>query len=116
MTATLQSEPAWHPSDSAGLRLRPLGPGFGAAVAGVDLRDPSRELAQSIRAALTEHKVLFFTGQLLDPDTQVRLGAQLGELTAGHPVATALDDEHPEIYPLDSTDGGTSDVWHTDVT
>jgi alpha-ketoglutarate-dependent taurine dioxygenase len=46
----------------------------------------------------------------------VRLGQRLGELTAGHPVATALDDDHPEIYPLDSLDGGTSDIWHTDVT
>ena len=113
MTATLQSGIA---SQLSTLQIRPLGPGFGAAVAGVDLRDASTGLAQLISAALTAHKVLFFSGQSLDPDTQVALGARLGELTAGHPVATALDDTHPEIYSLDSTDGGTSDVWHTDVT
>jgi alpha-ketoglutarate-dependent taurine dioxygenase len=117
MTATMPSELSLHAGTSGdGLQIQSLGPGFGAAVADVDLRDSSGELAQLIRSALTAHKVLFFTGQQLDPDTQVQLGARLGDLTAGHPVATALDDAHPEIYPLDSTDGGTSDVWHTDVT
>ena len=98
------------------LDLDPLGPYFGANVSGISLaRATDAELA-AVRAALVEHKVLFFAGQDLDPDTQVELGRRLGELTASHPVVGGVDDDHPEIYALDSADNGFADVWHTDVT
>ncbi|BCB89260.1 TauD/TfdA dioxygenase family protein [Phytohabitans suffuscus] len=98
------------------LDLDPLGPYFGANVRGIALaRATDAELA-AVRAALVERKVLFFTGQDLDPDTQVELGRRLGELTASHPVIGGVDDDHPEIYALDSADDGFADVWHTDVT
>ena len=46
----------------------------------------------------------------------VRLGNLLGELTAGHPVASTH--ERKEIYSIDSSDPefSFSDEWHTDVT
>ena len=59
---------------------------------------------------------MFFVGQDLDPDSHVRLGNRLGGLTASHPVVPGLDEQHPEIYALDSADEGFADVWHTDVT
>jgi alpha-ketoglutarate-dependent taurine dioxygenase len=68
------------------------------------------------RQALTTHKVLFFSGQQLDPDSQVVLGNRLGTLTASHPVVPGIDEAHTEIYALDSADNGFADVWHTDVT
>jgi taurine dioxygenase len=98
-------------------RLERLAPRFGACVTGIDLstaNDPEQLL--ELRGALVEHKVLVFPEQRLDPDSQVALGNRLGGLTAGHPIVTALDDAHPEIYALDSADGGFADVWHTDVT
>jgi alpha-ketoglutarate-dependent taurine dioxygenase len=98
------------------MKLDQLGPHFGADVHDIDLdRATDDELAE-VRAALVEHKVLFFGGQQLDDDGQVRLGRRLGELTASHPVVGGVDEAHPEVYALDSADNGFADVWHTDVT
>jgi taurine dioxygenase len=98
------------------LALERLGPGFGAEVRGIDLATASDEEVAAVRRALTEHKVLFFSGQDLDPDSQIALGNRLGSLTASHPVVPGLDEAHTEIYALDSADNGFADVWHTDVT
>jgi alpha-ketoglutarate-dependent taurine dioxygenase len=98
------------------MKLDPLGPAFGAEVFGVDLDRATDQTIVDVRAALVEHKVLFFRDQQLDDDGQVRLGRRLGELTASHPVVGGVDEAHPEIYALDSADNGFADVWHTDVT
>jgi alpha-ketoglutarate-dependent taurine dioxygenase len=99
------------------LNLEPLGPRFGAIVHDVDLATASDAQVAAIRGRLTERKVLFFRGQhTLDPTGQVRLGNRFGELTASHPVVPGIDEDHTEIYALDSADNGFSDVWHTDVT
>jgi alpha-ketoglutarate-dependent taurine dioxygenase len=104
---------------SADLTLDRLGPSFGAEVIGLDLRSVTDEQVLAIREALVASKVLFFRGQDLTDTDQVELGRRLGELTAGHPVATSnAAAEHPEIYDIDSADPefSFSDVWHTDVT
>jgi alpha-ketoglutarate-dependent taurine dioxygenase len=44
------------------------------------------ETVAAVRQALTDHKVLFFSGQQLDPDSQVALGNRMGRLTVSHPV------------------------------
>jgi alpha-ketoglutarate-dependent taurine dioxygenase len=100
------------------LVLDKLGPSFGAEVIGVDLSRVGDDEVAAIRAALVEHKVLFFRGQDLDDAAQVDFGRRLGEVTAGHPVATSTEVQHPEIYNIDSADPefSFSDVWHTDVT
>jgi taurine dioxygenase len=98
------------------LAFERLGPGFGAEVRGIDLATASDGEVAAVRRALTEHKVLFFSGQDLDPDSQIALGNRLGSLTASHPVVPGLDEAHTEIYALDSADNGFADVWHTDVT
>jgi alpha-ketoglutarate-dependent taurine dioxygenase len=99
------------------LDLERLGPGFGAQVHGVDLSQATDDQVRAIRRALADHKVLFFSGQHdLDPDRQVSLGRRLGQVTESHPVVPGLDEAHPEIYALDSAEGGFADVWHTDVT
>jgi alpha-ketoglutarate-dependent taurine dioxygenase len=113
MTATLDSAPASRPEV---LDLEPLGPGFGAVVRGVDLAAASDATVAAVRRALTDHKVLFFRDQALDPDSQIALGNRMGRLTASHPVVPGLDEAHAEIYALDSADNGFADVWHTDVT
>jgi alpha-ketoglutarate-dependent taurine dioxygenase len=99
------------------LTLEPLGPRFGAIVHDLDLATATDAQIAAVRARLTERKVLFFRGQhTLDPTSQVRLGNRVGELTASHPVVPGIDENHTEIYALDSADNGFSDVWHTDVT
>jgi taurine dioxygenase len=112
MTSTLDAPLA--PADV--LRIERLGPGFGARVHDVDLATASDAEVAAVRQALTDHKVLFFSGQALDPDSQIALGNRLGRLTASHPVVPGLDETHAEIYALDSADNGFADVWHTDVT
>ena len=85
---------------------------------GLDLRHVTDEQVAAIREALVAHKVLFFRGQDLADTDQVALGRRLGALTAAHPVAASVDEEHPEVYSIDSADPdfSFSDVWHTDVT
>jgi alpha-ketoglutarate-dependent taurine dioxygenase len=98
------------------LSVEPLGPHFGGEVHGLDLdRATDAEIA-AVRTALVDRKVLFFRGQTLDVDGQIRLGRRIGELTASHPVVGGVDEAHPEVYALDSADNGFADVWHTDVT
>lgn len=93
-----------------------LGAFHGARIHGVDLAHATDEQIAAVRGLLVEHKVLFFGGQELDPDSQVRLGNRVGELTPSHPVVKGVDDAHPEIYALDAADNGFADIWHTDVT
>jgi hypothetical protein len=97
------------------LTLDALGPQFGADVVGFDLDTATDDELLAVRAALVDRKVLFFRDQRLDDDGQVRLGRRLGELTVSHPVVAGVDEVHPEIYALDSTDNGYADVWHTDA-
>jgi taurine dioxygenase len=104
------------PSPADLLTVERLGAYHGARIPGVDLATAGDETLAAVRAALVEHKVLFFPAQSLDPDSQVLLGRRLGELTPSHPVVQGLDDEHPEIYSLDAADNGFGDTWHTDVT
>jgi alpha-ketoglutarate-dependent taurine dioxygenase len=104
------------PSLAPELDLDRLGPHFGAIVHGVDLATADDARIAAVRQALTEHKVLFFAGQDLDPDSHVALGNRMGRLTASHPVVPGIDEAHTEIYALDSADNGFADVWHTDVT
>jgi len=105
-------------ADQPVLTLDRLGPSFGAEVIGLDLTHLDDRQVTAIRSALVEHKVLFFRGQELDDTAQVDLGRRLGEVTAGHPVASSTEVKHPEIYNIDSADPefSFSDVWHTDVT
>jgi alpha-ketoglutarate-dependent taurine dioxygenase len=114
MTSTLARPGS--PSGSRGLDVERLGPAFGAVVHGVDLVAADDATVRAVRGALTEHKVLLFRGQRLDPDSQIALGNRMGQLTASHPVVPGLDEAHAEIYALDSADEGFADVWHTDVT
>ncbi|MEU4344215.1 TauD/TfdA family dioxygenase [Nocardia sp. NPDC023852] len=97
------------------LEFTPLGPDFGAEVTGVEVSEADDEQVATLRAALTEHKVLILRNQRLDDAAHIEFGRRLGELTAGHPVHDS-GAVPPEVYALDSQDNGFADVWHTDVT
>ncbi|MFZ4518332.1 MAG: TauD/TfdA dioxygenase family protein [Microthrixaceae bacterium] len=115
------------------LDVRPLTSVLGAEVHGLDLRTPpDAELTAAIRAALVEHKVLFFRGQELDRAQQVVFGRAFGPLTEGHPLQGSPEG-FPEIMVVDSrrtsrAEGRGPDRpefapprltlagWHTDIT
>lgn len=98
------------------LSVRPLTIHIGAEVGGVDLRDPSEELAKEVQDLLLQHLVLFFRDQDLTPAQHVALGRRFGELHL-HSVAATLEG-HPEIILLDNDEKRPPniDAWHTDVT
>lgn len=110
------ADPTRTSPETAALTVERLSPSFGACISGLDLDHATDGEIRAVRTALAEHKVLFFSAQELDPDSQISLGRRLGEVTESHPVVPGVDDEHPEIYALDSAEGGFADVWHTDVT
>ena len=110
------------------ITVEPLTGSIGAIVYGIDL---SAELTEGevaeVRAALLSARVVFFRQQQLSPTHQVAFARRFGTLTPAHPLLGGLDDDHPEVLVLDSSDyplgvgsrgTGTSynDRWHTDVT
>jgi taurine dioxygenase len=98
------------------LDVNPLTPVLGAVVTGVTL-EPGIDDATvaAIRAALLDHKVLFFRGQSLDAADLTKLATRFGEPTPAHPVEPAVEG-HPEVLALDSEEGARADVWHSDLT
>ena len=100
----------------AAFELRPVTPATGAEIRGLDLSQPlGPDVVAEVRAALARHLVLFFPGQNLSPDEQAAFGRQFGELTEAHPIMPALDEDHPEVLPIDSRHNKSA-FWHSDVT
>ncbi|MEV6559451.1 TauD/TfdA family dioxygenase [Nocardia sp. NPDC051756] len=102
------------PETDTAVRVVKLGAHIGARIDGVRLgADLDAETVATIRAALHEHKVIFFRGQQhLTEDGQYEFAELLGNPTSPHPTLTsagvkslAIDSKH-----------GRSNVWHTDVT
>jgi alpha-ketoglutarate-dependent taurine dioxygenase len=97
------------------LDIRPLSPIIGAEIHGIDLSRPlGAELVAGVREALNTHHVVFFRDQHLSPTQQADFARQFGEVTEGHPVIPALE-ENPEVLAIDGRDDRAS-WWHTDVT
>ena len=97
--------------------VRRVGGRIGAEIVGVDLAaslDGSAVLAE-IRAALLQHKALFFRGQTLDDASQARFLSTFGPLTGAHPTVPAAEGA-PHVLEVDGEQGVRSNVWHTDVT
>lgn len=67
-----------------------------------------------IRAALLEHKVVFFRGQEhLDDEGQVAFAELFGDLTTAHPT---VNTGSKRVLNLSATRGMAANSWHTDVT
>ena len=95
---------------------RKLSGRIGAEIVGVDLHgEPDSATLAWLTDALREHKVLGFRGQHLDDAGQIRFASLFGELTTAHPTVPSVEGQ-PYILPVDSSDGGRSNNWHTDVT
>jgi alpha-ketoglutarate-dependent 2,4-dichlorophenoxyacetate dioxygenase len=65
----------------AALDVRPLGPGFGAEVRGLDLREPpTPALIETIETLMATHKVVVLRDQAIDDDQQMVFSAAIGPL------------------------------------
>jgi taurine dioxygenase len=103
-------------SKSAELDIVRLSGSLGAEVRGISLERAGPAEADVIQSLLTEHLVLFFPDQHLDPDAHIAFGRLFGELES-HPNLR-LDAERPEFFELRAS-GGTgaiADEWHSDLT
>ncbi|MGY2011451.1 TauD/TfdA dioxygenase family protein [Nocardia gipuzkoensis] len=102
-------------ADSAtAVRVVKLGTHIGAQIDGVRLGgDLDTATVATIRAALDEHKVIFFRGQHhLTEDGQYEFAQLLGQPTTPHPTITSAG---VKSLAIDSRHG-RSNTWHTDVT
>ncbi|MFC6063884.1 TauD/TfdA dioxygenase family protein [Streptomyces ochraceiscleroticus] len=100
---------------SATLTVEKVGGRLGAVISGVRLGgDLPPETVAAIRAALLEHKVVFFRGQdHLDEESHEEFATLLGTPVA-HPTVPSADGRY--ALPIDSDYGGRANQWHTDVT
>ncbi|QBS44691.1 TauD/TfdA family dioxygenase [Nocardia sp. CS682] len=91
-----------------------LGAHIGAQITGIRLGgDLDAATISTIRAALHEHKVIFFRDQQhLTEDGQYEFAELLGKPTTPHPTVTSAG---VKSLAIDSRHG-RSNTWHTDVT
>jgi len=97
------------------MQITRLAGSLGAEVRGIALGTATSQDAESIRALLTEHLVLFFPEQHLSVDEHVRFARHFGKLES-HPNLENAFIDHPEIFELAASKGGIADEWHSDIT
>ncbi|MDF3289568.1 TauD/TfdA dioxygenase family protein [Streptomyces silvisoli] len=99
------------------LDVRKIAGHIGAEISGVDLADElSAPVVAAIRAALLEHRVVFFRGQRLDAEHQEAFARRFGSPTTAHPTVPSLDGS-PAVLDLDyGRTTSRANNWHTDVT
>jgi taurine dioxygenase len=96
------------------LQIRRVAGNIGAELSGIRLSGglPADTIAQ-IRAAILEHKVVFFRGQHLEDTEHLAFSQRLGTVTQGHPTVAKDSD----FFDLDySNTVDRANIWHTDVT
>jgi len=101
----------------ATITITPLTPCIGAEISGVDLGSPDIvDAIPAIRAALLDHKVIFFREQHITATQHITFARHFGDLEI-HP-ATPKDQAEREILRI--THGpdsrGRENAWHSDVT
>lgn len=96
------------------MNIEPLTGSTGAKIDGIDLANANGADIAAVEQAILDHLVVFFPGQSLEPEAQMRLANQLGEISvapfgpkhADVPEMTVLDQEAPL--------GEGADSWHSD--
>jgi taurine dioxygenase len=108
--------------EAGSVEVIPQRSALGAEVRGVDLRQALDEARfAEIRAALAEHKVLFFRGQEISPEQQVAFSRRFGPLERP-PLSHFALESNPDIVLISNIeengvhigihDAGTA--WHAD--
>lgn len=97
--------------------IRPLTATIGAEIEGIDLATVGAAEADFIRAALLEHKVVFFRDQQLDDAAHQALAERFG--TPQHfAFLDAVSPETPAVHALRGGGGrpkANADIWHSDA-
>lgn len=99
------------------LSVEPLTPQIGAEIHGVDLsQEQDDAVITEIRAALLQHKVIFFRDQHITAAQHIAFARRFGSLEI-HP-ATPKDQPDPEVLHIahGPKSRGTENAWHSDVT
>lgn len=98
------------------ITVSPLTPAIGGEIGNIDLRQVSGDEIADIRAALLEHKVVFFRDQSLTQAEHIAFARQFGELEI-HP-ATPKSQSNPEVLHIahGPESKGKENFWHSDVT
>ena len=104
-------------SEDTGLTVVPEPQGFAAAVHGIDLRVPLSSAAQrALLAAWTDHAVLYFPEQLLDPTMLERISAYLGPF--GHDPYVRAKHGYEHVIEVCREARETAPIfgsmWHSD--
>lgn len=96
--------------------LQPITGVFGAELTGLDIaEDLDRDVADKLREAFLDYKVLLFQGQYrLTPTTFARFGRVFGQLEQ-HPFYMRTD-EDPYVTILRTQGTEAKENWHSDVT
>ena len=101
------------------MEIRRLTPQIGAEIDGLDLRDASDSDIASLRAALTEHLVLFLRDQSLTDADQQRFAGRFGAVEE-YPFGGGGPADAPDVHVIATGGGGpkysNADVWHSDAT
>ena len=97
------------------LDVSPLTPHIGAEIEGVDLSRPiGEELAEEIRQALLEWKVIFFRDQhAFDPTSQLAFSGLWGQ-PEPNPFFPKGDTAGVSRLAKDAMAVGTENIWHSD--
>ncbi|MFD7296273.1 TauD/TfdA dioxygenase family protein [Streptomyces sp. NPDC059897] len=95
--------------------VQKVGGRLGAVISGVRLGgDLDEATVAAVRAAIVEHKVVFFRGQdHLDAGSHEAFARLLGTPVA-HPTVPSVDGRY--ALGIDNEHGGRANQWHTDVT
>jgi taurine dioxygenase len=104
------------PTDFRRITVDPVTPIIGAEIGGADLDAVDDETWEEIARAFAQHLVVFFRDQHLSPESQMALGARLGELHV-HPAAPSLPG-HKEVMIIHADERSKAvagNGWHTDV-
>ncbi len=102
------------PASAQSLEINKLSGSLGAEIRGLSLEKVGRSEADAIRTLLTEHLVLFFPDQHLNPESHIAFGRHFGKLE-GHPNVVGSS-KLQELFELRASRGAIADEWHSDLT
>ena len=98
------------------MEFRRLTGALGAEVLGLDLTAPLDPTGMAeVYAALCRFSVLLARAPELTPEQHMAFGRAMGEIEV-HSFFPNLGSGYEQVTVLDSADGGTASIWHTDET
>lgn len=104
------------------LMIKRLNSSLGAEVTGLDItRELDADTVSALHAAWSEHLVLIFRGQTLNPAQQIRLSEYFGELDDHRAIPKFRHPDYPQILMVNNREVATNKKlsvgrqWHSDL-